>query len=260
MTKPIQFNDFATLHNNRDVIFCKTDYIPALFAALREHEKEITLITGNSDYGITEQIVKESPDNIKRWYAQNVECIHPKITALPLGIENHEMCVLEGHGHGWPHAVEKIDTLSKFEGMPISPKNSIYANFSVGTHQSRQHVANIALKESTITAKIHQNHEQMRNLSYFDYVSDIMEHKMVICPRGNGVDCHRVWEVLYLGRVPVVERSIAMSFFEELPILFVDDWSELHNNDLMHEKYNNIKDNNTRMLDFNWWSDRITHV
>jgi len=91
-------------------------------------------------------------------------------------------------------------------------------------------------------------------------VSDIMDHKMVICPRGNGVDCHRVWEVLYLGRVPVVERSIAMSFFKELPILFVDDWSELHNNDLMHEKYNNIKDNNTRMLDFNWWSNKITHV
>ena len=51
-----------------------------------------------------------------------------------------------------------------------------------------------------------------------------------------------------------------MSFFEELPILFVDEWSELHDNDLIHEKYNNIKDNNTRMLDFNWWSDKITHV
>jgi len=45
-------------------------------------------------------------------------------------------------------------------------------------------------------------------------------------PAGNGIDCHRTWEALYLGAVPVVLRS---EYFGESnwPVLVVDSWSEL---------------------------------
>ena len=35
----------------------------------------------------------------------------------------------------------------------------------------------------------------------------MMEYGWVLCPRGNGVDTHRVWEALYRGATPIVSDS-----------------------------------------------------
>ena len=47
-------------------------------------------------------------------------------------------------------------------------------------------------------------------------------------PAGNGIDCHRTWEAIYLGAVPVVLKS---EFYgrEDWPVLVVDNWSDLLN-------------------------------
>jgi hypothetical protein len=45
-------------------------------------------------------------------------------------------------------------------------------------------------------------------------------------PAGNGPDCHRTWEAIYLGAVPVVLKSDFCGD-EKWPILVVHDWSEL---------------------------------
>jgi hypothetical protein len=71
----------------------------------------------------------------------------------------------------------------------------------------------------------------------------------MICPQGNGVDCHRNWEVLYLKRVPIMKRT---SYLEELykdyPILWVDDYSEitktlLTNNEHLYDRAKNLDNN-----------------
>tara|TARA_R110002110_G_scaffold50765_1_gene149706 strand:- start:488 stop:751 length:264 start_codon:yes stop_codon:yes gene_type:complete len=80
---------------------------------------------------------------------------------------------------------------------------------------------------------------------------------MVVCPRGNGVDCHRVWEVLYLDRVPIIKREKAMNYFEALPIIYLDSWEELGNSDLIAKKYNKVKNNSRKMLNFNSWKEII---
>jgi len=49
----------------------------------------------------------------------------------------------------------------------------------------------------------------------------------VPCPRGNGLDTHRVWETLYLGAIPVVLNSDRFAALEGWPILFIDDWKEI---------------------------------
>jgi len=51
----------------------------------------------------------------------------------------------------------------------------------------------------------------------------------VISPPGNGFDCHRTWEALYLGAVPIVLKSkIDTDLIKDLPIWVVDDYSEVH--------------------------------
>ena len=59
------------------------------------------------------------------------------------------------------------------------------------------------------------------------FLDQILRHRFVLCPPGNGVDTHRMWEALAAGAIPVVLRSQAMKPFESLPILFVEDYREV---------------------------------
>jgi hypothetical protein len=49
----------------------------------------------------------------------------------------------------------------------------------------------------------------------------------VPCPRGNGLDTHRIWEAIYLGAIPVVLNSDRFAALEGWPILFIEDWNEI---------------------------------
>jgi len=59
------------------------------------------------------------------------------------------------------------------------------------------------------------------------FLQSLVRHRFVLCPPGNGVDTHRMWETLLAGAIPVVKRSQAMEPFYDLPILFVDDFREI---------------------------------
>jgi hypothetical protein len=59
------------------------------------------------------------------------------------------------------------------------------------------------------------------------FLRDIRNHTFVVCPRGNGVDTHRLWETLYMGSIPIVQRDIAHRDWEDLPIAWLDDWKEI---------------------------------
>ena len=51
----------------------------------------------------------------------------------------------------------------------------------------------------------------------------------MLCPRGNGLDTHRAWETLYIGRIPVVAASAMDAVFERLPVIILGSWDELNN-------------------------------
>jgi hypothetical protein len=51
----------------------------------------------------------------------------------------------------------------------------------------------------------------------------------VVSPAGNGPDCHRTWEAVFLGSFPIVITSALDPLFEDLPVLILHDWSELDN-------------------------------
>ena len=254
----LQINKFAKLHNGKNIFFCKTDFLQPLLEKLQEHAEPSVLITGNSDYPITDEILHYKPDCIKRWFAQNAETENEIVTGIPLGIENHEDCVIEGHGKGWEHAREKVVYLTKQHIRPAI--KNIYANFSLDTHPSRKAVHEICQSQNTITTSVSCNHYEINKRSYKQYVNDILDHRMVVCPRGNGVDCHRVWEVLYLDRVPIIKKEAAMSYFQDLPIVYLDSWEELNDMNLIAKKYNNVKNNSRKMLNFNSWKEVINGV
>lgn len=49
----------------------------------------------------------------------------------------------------------------------------------------------------------------------------------VLSLAGNGLDCHRTWEALYLGSIVIVKRSSLDPLYTDLPVAIVDDIAEL---------------------------------
>jgi len=250
----LQINKFAYLQNN-NIFFCKTDFISEIFKLLKDKDEDCTLITGNSDFEINDQVLLNAPKCIKRWFAQNANTTAHFVSGLPIGIENNKHCIIYGHGHGWEHATQKVQLL---QNPPIfDADKNIYANFSIDTHHTRKEIANICLSIKSITNDISLSHNQINKKSYSKYANDIVQHRMTVCPRGNGIDCHRVWEVLYLGRVPIVKKETAMLHFKKLPILFLDDWEQLKDLSFIESEYESVKNNSKRMLDVDFWNNKI---
>jgi len=65
------------------------------------------------------------------------------------------------------------------------------------------------------------------------------EYEFCICPEGNGIDCHRFWEALYLKCVPIVLNSPFIDILNNMgiPMLILNDWYELDINTLDYNKY-----------------------
>jgi hypothetical protein len=53
------------------------------------------------------------------------------------------------------------------------------------------------------------------------------QYPFVVSAKGNGLDSHRTWELLYLGCIVITKSSSLDPLFSELPVVIVDDWKEV---------------------------------
>mgnify|MGYP006420188889 CR=1 FL=1 len=91
-----------------------------------------------------------------------------------------------------------------------------------------------------------------------EFINDLSQHKFCISPRGGGIDCHRHWECLYLGVIPIVEKSIVIDSIKELPLLIVDNYNEI-TTEYLNKKYDEMTKKNycLEKLDINYWINKI---
>jgi len=87
-----------------------------------------------------------------------------------------------------------------------------------------------------------------------NYYKEMARFKFVISPRGGGEDCHRTWEALYLGSIPIVLSSSINEIYQDLPVLVVDDWSVLTEN-YLNKIWNEFQEKewNLEKLYLNYW-------
>jgi hypothetical protein len=60
-----------------------------------------------------------------------------------------------------------------------------------------------------------------------EYRKLLLRSKFVLSPPGNGPDCHRTWEALYLGAIPIVLRNSWPFSRLDIPVLVVESWNNL---------------------------------
>ena len=225
---------------NGNTIFVKTDYLSAFFSKIHPRiKKNYILITHNSDRAVTEKFSQFLKDTkIIAWFAQNVENYsHPKLHPIPIGLANKY----------WSHGnINLINEMLQI--LPNFKKDILlYMNFLVATHiNERSIVANMFKDEPYCVLESPKE--------YGAYLRDLASSKFVLSPRGNGLDCHRTWESLLMGAIPIVKTSSLDPLYEELPVLIVRDWNEI-NYEFLLKKYEEInsKNYNFKKVYFEYW-------
>ena len=96
------------------------------------------------------------------------------------------------------------------------------------------------------------------NLEIGSYLNKIQHSLFVLCPWGNGVDTHRVWETLYSGSIPVIKNHQTFTCLKDLPALFINNYEEI-NLDLLNEFAEKYYSNtfNYEKLKMNYWENLI---
>ena len=77
-------------------------------------------------------------------------------------------------------------------------QGNLYAKRIASTDESRQELFEILRSRGDTGAS------SSSKVSFDEYLGELKQYRFVACPRGNGVDTHRLWETIYLGSTPVI--------------------------------------------------------
>lgn len=222
-------------NGNPDWCFIKTDFVGDFFAKHMPKRNNLVIITHNSDYPITEAYKRFLDDpRVKVWFAQNADYDHPKLKALALGV---------GNG-GYPHG--DISVFNSVRSRECSKTNMFYVNFTVGNNPNER---NYCLSQTglSITPTVQNGWRFLKEYvvpnTFEGYLADMAKSYFTISPRGNGIDCHRTWEALYVKSIPVVTKSIVAQHHKDLPIIILDDWADFKKIDFSPALYEKVWNN-----------------
>jgi hypothetical protein len=222
-----------------NVIFVKTDYlnmfIEKIFPLINNKFK---LITHNSDISTPAPWLNIlEHEKIIHWYGMNANINHKKFTSIPIGVANDK----------WDHGNKKL--LTKVINKNITKDKLVYSNFDITTSKSRYFI------DLVMGGMDFVDYEKNR-LSQEEYWDTMSKYKYVISPPGNSIDCHRIWEAIYLGVIPIISSHVAMEKFHDLPILVVEDWLDL-SVEYLEEQYTIIKSKNKNKAYFEYYRKLI---
>lgn len=209
-----RFSDISTEHTS---IFTTPDVLPEFANYVESRDlvlQNSNLVIHNGDKVPNSSTLEFLSGRFNRIFSVNWLGVHPNIEPIPIGLEN-----ISYLRNGIPGDYRKNISKNKLEFIerPIE----LLVAFSLHTNPSERTAAMLEAKKIP-GAKI------IEEFIYpYDYLRLVAQSKFVLSPPGNGPDCHRTWESIYLGAVPIVLRS-AWPFRDfELPVVMVDNWTEI---------------------------------
>ena len=227
---------------------------------------KIVLVTGDCDETCWEDLFSSYKDFISfienekiiHWFSQNCTVKHPKISQIPIGLDYHTM---SNNYPKWGSKLNPIEQENVLENIINSSKPfwereiKCYSNFHFLMTYDRVDAFNSIPKHLVYYEPIHVLREQSWNKQ--------IKYAFVISPHGNGFDCHRTWEALILGCIPIVKKfNIPLErVYDDLPVLIINNLSLL-SNEYLEAQYEKIK---TKVYRFEklyapYWKERVRSI
>ena len=211
-------------------VFVKTDLLMQVIDGLQQIKQPWHLLTGNSDLEIPLAVLEKliCLPNLCSWSGNNLRALDCRFLQIPIGINSL--------------GTMRPNTFTVLPEIPSCKPIKICIAPITFTHPERQELSNWHLKDC-YTAE--------ERLSWPDYLALLGASKYSVCPRGNGMDTHRLMESIIMGAAPIVKSSWLNPLYQELGCEILETWNEMSNLDAI------IKNTNHHAATFDYWYSRL---
>ena len=194
------------------------DYVNALMARSdlldlcgNFSQMKFIIFTNLEDTPIDDFIVNKIPSNVVCISAVNAITHGDKVIPAPYGVQRRM--------NQSDDRIEKL--IDSMEYVSSNPRGLLYVSHNESSNPERRGIKSLFYDKDW--AEVNE-----QRVPYNIFLYNLAASKFMICPKGNAIDCHRNWEVLYMRRVPVMIRDRYLEkLFENYPVLFVDKYSDI---------------------------------
>lgn len=162
------------------------------------------LLTTDGDSSFPGKLTLCDHPMVVAWYTQNWDgtkfpCVRP----FPIGLDMHT----------WHDVNDMIEIGKTAPSLAQRKQKIIWAG-------QLDSPGRIRLVHNNMVARLPQ-------MSRKRYWRTIANAAYVASPPGNGLDCHRTWEALYLGCIVIAEDNSLRNLYKGLKVITTRDWSAI---------------------------------
>lgn len=215
----------------------------------QQNQVPLSVILHNWDTPPPEAFFARLAEMKTKVFAVNIQDGFHRATPIPLGIEN----LTRRRGGTLEDFHIFRDILLRGKDILPERENLVFSNFRIRTNRNARE------KLATELSKSRHGFAD-GGMSIRAYREQILGSKFVVSPRGNGIDCFRTWESIYLGAVPIVlAGDLAQSLSNDLPIWVVSDWREVldQSDDALDQIFMELSTRGLEKAFFPYWQRRI---
>lgn len=259
--------DFSRLKDGQTVYICSSALPNFISEAFPTIQKRFILITGDCDESCPNELFRSheefirfiESDKIIHWYSQNSIGKHPKLTQIPIGLDYHTMSTRD---HEWgpktdPLEQEHLLLTIRQSAKPLAQRIvKAYANFHFLMNTKYAYDRIDAINKIPKSSVFYEPNKVVR----MDTWKTQSEYAFVISPHGNGLDCHRTWEAIALGAIPILKTSALDMMFEGLPVWIVQDWNQVTESGMLEKIKEFQKDTTLEKMQLNYWLKKIRNM
>ena len=129
-----------------------------------------------------------------------------------------------GMSYQFVNAYDIYNNITKFQ---IGNHDEIVC-CAISNDTDKRRRGNKNINRRVILSNLEKNGIKNSNLKPIDYFLNLPSYKFVISPEGNGIDCHRHYEAIIAGCIPIIEKNVLVeNKYKNLPILYTTDYTEI---------------------------------
>jgi hypothetical protein len=206
----------------RDGTSCDLDtFVREALPAIR---RPFALITTDGDASVPSDLTKGTVDALLAspwlvsWQTQNYDGTRSgKISPIPIGLDLHTPSL----GISQSGRIALLDSIRASRPPLHEAPLRVFSDFSVSLASEERYRAVATLRDCA-----HADFLESR-ISQAAIWKRYAQYPFVLSARGNGLDCHRTWELLYLGCIVITRTTPLDPLFEGLPVVIVKAWEEV---------------------------------
>jgi len=213
-----------------------------IFSKLLPHvKKPLILITGDGDRSVFKDIKKETSlsilksNKIVKWFTQNYDGTikHHKIKNYPIGLDLHS-----NRGSQLRSYYQILRYFKKSRNFDKKRKFKIFCDVHLTQNTKFNNPRALLFK---ILKKCNHIYFLKKKTNFKKIVQYYSKYTFVVSTHGNGLDCHRTWEALYLGAMVITKKSSLDSLYINLPVIIIDTWDCLLDINFLRKEYDRLK-------------------